>query len=186
MDPYNKAISGIKEVQGSVQHAVSSLGVYIIIVLGTIGLIILLVELYSIYKIYQIEKWPIKNEGAAIVNTVIENSTVSNNISLIIASQSYDTKYYRARTSFTYEVDGQIYLSNRLTYNEGWDENPSFVELQKNLLRPGARVDVRINPNDPSEAYLFNFPYTSFNSLSSGLVLSIIGVLAGISLLRNK
>jgi hypothetical protein len=182
-DFYSKTIEGVDVLQKQTKSLASSIGGIVVIFLGILGLVYMITELYTLWKIHEISKWPIIHEGGQIINVVAETSTETSNYSLILLGKSQTEYFYRTRASFIYMVGNTHYISNRITYDESWSNNPAIPDLERTILKPGARVDIRVNPKNPQEAYIFNKPYQSYGTLIISIVLTVIGALYATTLI---
>jgi hypothetical protein len=182
-DFYSKTVEGVDVLQKQTKSLAESIGGIVVIFLGIIGLVYMITELYTVYKIHQIATWPIIHEGGQIVNVVAETSTETNTYSLILLGRSQTQYFYRTRASFVYRVGNTNYISNRISYDESWSDNPAIPDLEKSILKPGAKVDIRINPKNPNEAYIFNKPYQSYGTLFVSIALTVVGSLYATTLL---
>lgn len=176
MDELSKIISSLNKTIHEIITALLSAGYIAGIILGIIGLILVIKEFSTFYKIHTIERWPILKQAGTIRNSYVEHTTNNHNYSLLFVSETYYNLYYRNRVSFSYQIAGKNYLSMNASYYEPWDENPMVARIEYDVFKLGSKVDIRVNPDDPSEAYILNKPYNSYTSLVVGSILAIIGI----------
>lgn len=153
-----------------------SAGYIIGLIAGIIGFIILINELHTIYKINRIKSWPITKQGGTIRDSYMESASTSTNYSIFVISRSQSHITYRTRASFEYTVNGRTYVSDKVSYYEAWNTNPVVAKVQTDLLARGNKVDIRINPKNPAEAYIYNESFDSYGRLLFGIILTIIGI----------
>lgn len=95
-------------------------------------------------------------------------------------NRSDDSTTYRATASYTYEYNGRVYSSDRVTISGGGDNIGSFQrDLSRRLARAratGAPVPVWIDPGDPREAVLNRDFRWGVMALSLGLGVVFTGV----------
>ncbi len=176
MNEYTKITKGISKIQSDLLNDLLSFGYIAGIIIGVIGFVLLLIELGTIHKINSISKWPIIKNGGVIRDSYMENVSGYTTYSIILISNAYYRLFYRTRASFIYKINGKTYIGNNVSFNEPWDSNPMTAKVESDLLLKGSSVDIRVNPYDPSEAYIFNKPYKSYWLLISAIALSLIGV----------
>lgn len=176
MDEYTKISNSFSKLKDDLTGDLLSAGYLTGIILGIIGFVILIKEVGTFYKINQISKWPIVEKGALVIDSYMENISSSRTYSILVMSQTDYSINYRNRVSFIYKVKSQFYIGSQLSYNEPWDPNPVHSRLENTTYKKGSKVDVRINPNNPSEAYILNKPYVNYLPAVIGLLLSIIGI----------
>lgn len=167
-------LSKVDEVQQGVKDSILSLSQIIILFFGVIGLVILLLQLHIIWRINRVATWPITKLGGTVVASYVEDRTVNTSYSVILLSQGYSAQAYRCRASFLYKVNGQEYLSNRISYYESWSDNPMVAYSEKAYLHDGRKIDIYVNPDNPREAYAFNKHYDDIFRLGvSGFLASL-------------
>ncbi|XWV25620.1 putative ORFan [Tupanvirus deep ocean] len=176
MDQYTKLSAGVSKLQSDLLKDILSFGFMVGVIIGIIGFALLLIELGTLYKIYTIDKWPVIKNGAIIRDSYMENTSGSTTYSIFVVSEAYYNLYYRTRASFVYKINGKTYVGNKISFNEPWEANPMIAKIESDVLVKGAKVDIRVNPYDPSEAYIYNKSYRNYGLLFVGLVLSFIGI----------
>ncbi|XWV26958.1 hypothetical protein QJ857_gp0091 [Tupanvirus soda lake] len=176
MDQYTKITEGVSKLQSDLLKDILSFGYIVGVIFGIIGFSLLLIELGTLYKIYTISNWPVIKNGAIIRDSYMENTSGSTTYSIFLVAEAYYKLYYRTRASFAYKINGKTYVGDKISFNEPWDSNPITAKIESDILVKGAIVDIRVNPYDPSEAYIYNKPYNGYGRLLIGLVLSLIGV----------
>lgn len=176
MNEYEEINQDVKNVKTNLTKTIISAGLLIIIIIGTIGIILIIIELYKINKINLIKKWPIIKDGGTVIDYSLETARSSYSYSVILYSSSYDVVVYRNRIAFSYKIDGQEYISHKISYYEPWFSNPIQAKIENKVLEKGNKVDIRVNPRNPHEAYVYNKPYNSYSRLIVGIVFIIIGI----------
>lgn len=176
MNEYQKINQDVKNVKTNLKKTILSAGSLIIIIIGTIGIVLIIIELYKINKINSINKWPIIENAGTILDSSLETARYSYSYSVILYSSSYDQTVYRNRIAFSYNVNGKEYISHKISYYEPWNTNPIETKIEDKILKIGSKVDIRVNPNNPYEAYVYNKPYTTYSRLIIGIILIIIGI----------
>ena len=154
----------------------ASAGYFVGIIVGIIGLVMIIIELYIFYKINKIDKWLKLKDAGIVIDSFLERTTRSVSYSLLFASQSFSYLYYRTRISFNYKIDGIIYTSNKFSYYEPWDSNPTIAEIENDIYKIGTVVDIIINPKNIREAYIVNKKYRNYTKLIIGMALLLIGI----------
>lgn len=145
-------------------------------IIAIIGIILLIGEFIKAVKMARINNWPVITNGGVIKDSYMETSSGNISYSIFFISSSYYEPYYRTRVSFVYQVNGQAYMSNKLSYYEPWQSNPMLSKVESDIYQPGKRVDIRINPKNPTEAYIMNKFYLNYYNLIVGLVFAIMGI----------
>lgn len=176
MEEIEKITQSISGFKTGLYKALSSAGYLIGIILGIIGLVIIIIELDTFYSVQQIESWPIIKDGGTIIESYFENTTDYYGYSIFVVSQTFYGQYYRNRLAFSYEIDGKKYIGTQYSYYEPWHRNPMVAKIQNKNFKPGTKVDIRINPNNPGEAYIANKPYNNYVKLTAGIILAVIGI----------
>lgn len=176
MDSYSRVSSGLTKLQHDIINDLISVSYVTGLILGIVGFVILLIEIGTMIKIRSIERWPVKKGGAIIYDSITETKTDANTFSLLVVSTSATTTSYRTRASFIYRVDDLFYLSTKLSYIEPWSNNPVISKSENDLIKPGTVVDVRINPNNPKEAFVYNHSYHPHWKLLIGAAFTLLGV----------
>lgn len=176
MEEYNKISQELGQLRSNLSRDILSAGHTIGIILGIIGFVLLFNELHILYKINTINNWPIIKNGGIISDSYLQNSSGNTSYSIFFISKSYINLFYRTRASFIYKLRGKIYTSNKISFFEPWESNPIIAKVESDALTRGTKVDIRINPYDASEAYIYNKPYNSYTRLGIAIFLSIIGI----------
>lgn len=176
MDEYTKITSSISKIESDLTNDLLSAGYITGLIVGIIGFVILLIEINTYYKIHSINKWPIIKNGGTIRDSYMESSSGSTTYSIFVISKSFYNLSYRTRASFTYKINDKIYISNKISYYEPWETNPMYAKIETDLLKKDSKVDIRVNPHNPNEAYIYNKPYDIYITLLIGIILSLIGV----------
>jgi hypothetical protein len=175
MDPYAKLTSSLSKIQSDFTTDLLSAGYVLGIIIGIIGLALLISGLATIIKIYRINKWPVTKNAATVRDSFMETSSSNVSYSILIVSQSHSNTMYRTRGSFTYQVNNQTYISNKISYYEPWQSNPIIPKIENGLLKKGELIDLRINPKNPTEAYIFNNPYDKPTRIFISILLILLG-----------
>lgn len=186
MEQFNGFLSDINQVQKNIWTAVTSVGYVTGVILGIIGITLLIYELYQYYYVHKINRWPITKNGGTILGNYMEETTNNITYNAILYSQTFNQLYYRTRVAFKYTVGADTYISNQLSYYEGWYTNPIIAKYQSILYAPGSNVDIRINPKNPAEAYILNEPYTYYYIVFFAVALLIIGIYTFYKSLKNN
>ena len=176
MDQYQDISGKITKLQSDLTKDLLAFGYVVGIILAIIGLTMLMIEISTIRKINQIKRWPILRRAGTIRDSYMETITGATTYSIVIVSEAYYNLNYRTSASFTYRINGKTYISNKISYYEPWQNNPIIAKVENDILTKGSTVDIRVNPNDPSEAYIFNKPYDSYFKLILAIILSVIGL----------
>lgn len=173
---YQKASQALVKLKSDIGDNLKSLGFFIGIIILIVGFILLCTELYTIYKIHAINSWPIIPDAGTIVDSYMENSSMSTSYNVIVTSSTQYTPFYRTTAAFIYRVADNFYLGERSSFNEPWQANAVVSKIENNLLQTGRKVSLRINPKNPSEAYIFNKPYDRYYRFAFALFLFLIGL----------
>ena len=173
---YDKLSKSVDQFKDEITNTLLSAGYISGIILGIIGFTILLIQYGYYHKIRQINQWPVLTKGGTIKDSYMEISSGSTGYSIFVMSTSSYYLYYRTRVSFSYEINGKKYTSKQLSYYEPWSNNPMYAKLETDYYVPGRKVDIRVNPQNPSEAYIINQPYHQYAQLLIGIILTLIGV----------
>ena len=176
MDEVSNISKEVKSFWENLGKAFLSAGFIIGMILSILGLVIIIHEFVTSYKIYSINRWPIIPLGGTIIDSYMENASQSITYSIFFISSTNYQISYRTRTSFHYEVNGKKYISTKLSYFEPWNHNPIVARIEFDKYQPGNKGDIIVNPNDPSEAFILNKPYTNYTYVGLGLLLSFIGL----------
>lgn len=144
--------------------------------LGIAGLVLVIIESAKFYKIGQISNWSVKEKSATIVDSYFETYNATDNMNFVLYNGSNTYNYYRTRLLFKYVIGSKDYLGTRYSYYEPWSDNPIVAKSIGDSFKIGSKVNLYVNPSDPSEAYIANHPYDNFNRLIIGFVLLIIGI----------
>lgn len=179
---YTKTMHGIEKLKQDIGNDLLSLGFFIGLIILIIGFVMLLLELYMVYKIYSINNWPITQNGGIVVNSYMENSTISSKYNIVLASSTQYIPYYRTSAAFIYKVKDNYYIGTKSSYYEAWNINAIIAKMENDTLQPGKKINIRINPNNPSEAYIYNKPYDRYYYLAFALGLFLIGLFIVISI----
>jgi len=146
-------------------------GIFLLI----LGIMIIIYEILDYMKVQSIKTWPMVPNGATIVTSFVETSTRSIDIHYFLITDVSFYELYRNRCIFDYQYNGQKYTSTTMSYIEPWHADSGFVYQQNHYYQTGNQFDLYINPNDPSEAYIANYPYDdAFNIIGS-----VLAVIAG-------
>ena len=145
----------------------------IALIFGIIGLIWLIYGIWRNWKINRASNWPTMH--ATIVSSYVEpvNSCVGSrhiDPTNIIPSIT-DTVQYVPKITFKYEISGTEYQSDKIIYYGMQYFNASSVKTLMNKLTPGSSIMIHYNPNNYSDAYIYNG------------TISYVGIIAGIILL---
>lgn len=178
MDPYNKITSSINKLQSDLTNDLLSAGYVTGILLGIVGFVLLIIEISMFYKIHKINNWPIIRDGGTIRDSYMESTSGTTSYSIFVVSESYTNLYYRTRASFLYTINGKLYINNKISYYEPWESDPTIAKIENDTLSKGTKIDIRINPLDNSEAYIFNKSYSVGIRFYIAIILSIVGVYA--------
>uniref|UniRef100_A0A6C0LSI3 DUF3592 domain-containing protein n=1 Tax=viral metagenome TaxID=1070528 RepID=A0A6C0LSI3_9ZZZZ len=176
IEDYNQLGDRLTKFKSSVADALLSAGYITGIILGIIGFFLLIVELDTFRKVRDINYWKVKKNVGKILENYMESSSVSINLNALILSSNHVNLKYRNRVSFEYEINGEKYISYKYSFYEPWSDNPIIPKMEGKFFPPEEIVDVLINPNDPSEAYIANKPYTNYNRITIAIILSTIGI----------
>ena len=186
MEPYDKLSTSLGKLQSDVKTDLLSAGYFTGFIIGVIGLILLLIELNMINKIRQINTWPIIKNGGTIRDSYMENSSSNTNYSILVVSESYYSLIYRTRASFIYQINGKKNISNKISYYEPWESNPMIAKIENDTLKKGSTVNIRVNPKNVSEAYIYNKPYNRYVRLAIASILTLIGIYALVKLWKQS
>lgn len=176
MEQLTEYTKGISKVWTDIGKTLISAGFITGIILGIVGLVILIFIAVKYYNEHRISTWPIYHNIATISDSYMETATGSVTYSMFITSTSIYELYYRTRVSFVYEIGGKKYVGHQLSYFEPWNTNPMYAKNEIKQYKPGTKVNIRINPNNPAEAYIDNKPYANYKLLAIGLFLCIISL----------
>jgi len=182
MDEVKKISESITRIKNEILGILVSAEYITGLVLIVVGFVLLLVEVGMFYKISAIDGW-VKHKGIGrIVETYIETKSESDGYSGIVISNNVRILLYRARIGFVYTLNGKEYVSYKYSYYEPWYDNPLIPQYESHILKPGAIVDVMINPVDPDEAYIANKRYTKYDPIAIDIAL----ILAGAYIIYNS
>jgi hypothetical protein len=141
------------------------------------GIVMLAYEVYDYYNISKVSTWPVFKKGAVITISTVETAGYGYHLNLPFLSDVSAYDLYRTRVAFDYTVNGVKYRSSKLSYYEPWSTDIIFVTIEDEYYQPGTIVDVIVNPDDPSEAYLINKSYGGYVYLLLAIVLLVVGAL---------
>jgi len=174
--PINKISHEVSRIWREIKKTLASTEYLLGILLIIIGLVIIGIGLYHLAKIRLIEKWPIYRKAATILNSRLETRTVYTNYSVFFFSEGKYSLQYRVNVIFTYNWNKKVYIGTKLSYNIPWTSNLILATLEKNYYQKGKKVDLRINPKNPSEAYLTNKKSNIDWFLLIGFLILILGL----------
>lgn len=99
-------------------------------------------------------------------------------------------RMYEARIIYEYEIGGQKYKGNQVTFADGSSSNRSDASKMVNQMPAGKTVPVYYNPADPYEACLIRevgkMPWLMMGGGLIGMVLSVKTLLFGSSVRRRR
>jgi hypothetical protein len=144
--------------------------------LAVIGITLIVMEAGVYWKIHEINRWPIVKDGGTVIDSYLETTYDYQTYSVFFVSEAYTTYYYRTRVAFRYQYGGKTYTSMTYSYYEPWDTNPMYARVEADRFTPGRKVNVRVNPSNPSEAYILNKPYNEYSVLLIGIFFAVIGI----------
>ncbi len=170
---FNKSFNKFKTNLGNVFIGA---GFIVGLIMTTIGLTLLIYQLYIYFKVNKINHWPVLKNIGTVENSYMETMTNSTSYSGVLASTAYFTTYYRTRVSFQYTTNDRVYFSHKSSYFEPWTTNPIDAKDETDKYKPGVKVDVRVNPNNPAEAYIENKEYAEYIKTGIGIGLFVIGL----------
>lgn len=176
MNKYDELTKNFDQFKSGLANTLLSAGYITGIIVGVIGLVILIIQLNYFYKIRQINRWPVYKDAGTIRDSYLEIASGGTTYSIFVVSSSSYTLYYRTRVAFTYEVNGKKYVSRQLSYYESWNSNPMYAKIESDIYVRGRKVNIRINPKNPSEAYITNKPYNQYLLTLIGIILTAIGL----------
>jgi hypothetical protein len=140
-----------------------------------VGIIILVYESNVYYNIQKINNWPVFKESGIVTLSIIETAGNGYHLTLPLFSDISTYEIYRTRIAFEYTVNGVKYQSTKLSYYEPWSSDIIHVNIEDEYYQPGTIVDVIVNPNNPSEAYLVNKKYGGYVYLIGSIVFIVVG-----------
>lgn len=176
MDTINQFGKQFSKTLSNVSNAFVTAGYITGIIIAIVGLILLIGEFLRAIKIARINHWPVIKNGGVIKDSYMETSSGYTTYSIFFISSSYFEPYYRTRASFVYQINGQTYIGNKISYYEPWQTNPMYSKLEADLYKPGQSVDIRVNPKNPTEAYIINKFSLNYYNLFIGMLLTVIGL----------
>lgn len=100
-------------------------------------------------------------------------------------SEKSSSPTFEVRARYTYEVEGQEYTSDRVSWNWGADSDEAWHRAKFEQLRHALEADgafkAFVNPDDPSEAVLFPEarPLVRYVMYGVGGIFTVVGALFG-------
>ncbi len=139
---------------------------------GVIGLGALLIGGRPVMRLAESAGWP--TAPGEVVESRVEPVTVS--------GMAGDIARWQPIITYTYEVDGQMYTNDAVTFREGHTFNAQAeAEAVTARYAPGQSVEVAYQPGDPQNAVLERrVPTESYLIAAGGLIvlaLHLIGVI---------
>src|SRR5690606_19830570 len=112
------------------------------IILGIVGITLIGWGMYSLVRALESRKWP--TTKGEVVNSVMILNQDGNNL-----------PKYGAVVQYKYTVEGNEYISKRLSFNSGVQTTfRSLAEKEALCYKPGMIVHVYYDPQTPNEAVL--------------------------------
>lgn len=100
--------------------------------------------------------------------------------------RSNDRTRYRALVEYQYEVDGRIYIADRIRFGSVWGDRRS-AERTARRYPEDTEVEVRYDPDETREAVLeAGATWGGWAILGFGLVFGLIGLMAATGRLRGS
>lgn len=175
MEELKKVGDNLRDIKSNFWSLIASAGYITGIILAIIGCVYIFTEIHQIWKVNRIGHWPVIKNAGVILSSNLEDKSGLTNYSAVVISNTVEKNYFRARVAFSYTYNGKTYNSVRVSYLEPWTQNSMVAKLENSFYTVGKVVDVLVNPNDPSEAYLINKPYVDYDNLLIGIILAVIG-----------
>ena len=176
MESTTKITTSLGKIKTDIKDILLSAGFNTGIALWILGIILVAIEIYFFHRIDSVTSWPVTQNGGTITDSYMEETTNSKTYSTLVVSRTYYDLAYRTRVSFSYTVNGKLYNSTKLSYYEPWNDNPIEAKDELDFYQKGTKVNIRINPKNPAEAYILNRPYDNYNTLIVGTILILIGL----------
>ena len=150
-------------------------GILLALSFAFIGFVFLAVGSYQFLQGAKSQDWP-------ATSGIIARSEVKSTSSRTRTSNRHSKNKTRYSVSvvYTYQVDGQDYENNRLSYGgKKYKARPQAVEAMKPYKR-GAKVDVFYAPEDPASSVLVKGSGTAGVAIGVGAILLLLGGAASI------
>jgi len=176
MEDVQKINESLKRIKDEILKVLLSAGYVTGVVLIIIGFVMMITEISIFYKINAIDNWTRHKGVGKIIATHIETKSEIDGYGGFILSNYTRILLYRTRIAFTYTVNDIEYISYKYSYFEPWHDNPTIAEFENNILQKGVNVDVIINPDDPSEAYITNKKYTHLDPIAIDIAIILAGM----------
>lgn len=178
METYHKITTSLNKFKDGLTATLISAGYIVGIIIGIIGLVLIILESYTFYKVNEINGWPIIKNGGTVIDSFMQAPMPPNSTSFSIFVITYTTNgtAYRTRVAFNYKVNGKNYTSYKYSFYEPWSGNPMIAKAENDIYQKGVKVDIRVNPYNPAEAYISNKPYTTYSKLAIGIIFFLIGI----------
>lgn len=121
------------------------------LILGIIGLVWLINGIRQYQKITQVNNWPKTN--ATVQNAVLVNSANQAIDPRNVPANAIDK--YTPQVTYAYRVNNTNYQSDKIFYNTPKNFDATQARTLFGQIYPGSVVQIRYNPQNPSEAYIY-------------------------------
>ena len=152
-----------------------TVGNIVIVVLTIVALSWLISAFVNNRKVSNIRSWPRTN--ATIISALVQPDKASGNMLILVDPRSLTSvdanSKYIPRVLYRYHVSGKEYQSNRFMSGKQQDYDGVTIKTMMAPLNPGATVSAYYNPNNPSEAYLYNGT-SSYRGIWMGIILLLL------------
>lgn len=131
----------------------------ILVIIVIVGLVWFFHGLWRNWKIYRIKDWPksqatIITSGVAQVNGCVmgDNIIDPDQLGLVVTGNNK----FVPKIRYSYTVRGMQYYSNSFQYSGDETFGPVEIKSMMNFMKPGDKISVFVNPDDPNESYVRN------------------------------
>lgn len=153
------------------------------LILGIVGIVWLIYDIHRNWKINRISSWPKAN--AYVISSMAEPANAEAGKAYVDPSYLIPTvdsgAQYKPQVVYRYRVGDRDYKSTNVVYSGQSTYDAADTKALLGQITPGSMIDVYYNPNNPSEAYIYN-GQTSW----VGIVISVILILIALYLAYHE
>lgn len=175
MEDVQKINESFIKIRDEILKQLLSAGYVTGIIFIVIGLVLMMTEVLVFYKINVIDDWKVYRNAGKVIETYIETKSEIDGYGGFVLSNYSKILLYRTRIAFSYTINDIDYISYKYSYYEPWHNNPTITEFEQDSLKIGTVVDIIVNPDYPSEAYLTNKRYTHYDPIAIDIAIILIG-----------
>lgn len=149
------------------------------IILAIVGLVWLINTIWRNMKLNRVKSWP-KANATVVLSSVIPSNHIAgtaplNPQTITIANNNLT---YTPNVVYSYTVNGKEYKSEKVLYIGNPSYNARDIVNLMTQLRQGATVPVYYNPENPTEAFVFNVK-PSYTGIIGGIILLLLAAFIG-------